>query len=175
MVQSSLTRNGVLMVRAAAGGLCLAFLLGCQPPPPVVQPASPTTTATPAASQPTNPEVAPTTRSSEPTIGDVAAAKANDEQLPAELVEKVEQLIKLTTEYNARAEKITDRQTYLDESGSLAELDNELSDYVQYVESAEPKLTLAQRATLDSKYFSRAKPLIEAKRKHKMRLVSLIQ
>lgn len=90
-----------------------AIALGCKPPPtrqssPLNGPAvhSDATSNTVAAE-------------SKPLVG------AND-VLPAKLVENVEQLIKFTAEYNARAEKIIDRPMYLNQSGSLAELGSEL-------------------------------------------------
>ena len=151
-------------ISAAAVILLAVSLAGCKPPPPAVQPAAgPQQPATP----PQNPQPTATAPSGQ------QAEEATIDGLPAKVVENVEQVIKLTAEYNARAEKITDRQSYLEQSGSLAELENELSDYVQHMEAIEPTLTAAQRATLDSKYFSRAKPLIDAKRQHKMRLVAL--
>lgn len=154
-------------------GLCsvaalTATLSGCKPPPPTSPPN--VVTQQPAVAAPAAGGAAP-----------AAATPAKEPQeelidgLPKAVVENVEQVIKLTAEYNLRAEKITDRQTYLDQSASLAELENELSNYVQYMESIEPTLTAAQQATLDSKYFSRAKPLIDAKRQHKMRLLALLQ
>jgi hypothetical protein len=152
--------------------LCFVTVLapalpGCKPPP-AIQPAAapqPGAASTPAAGASAPAAPAPSNESQEETI----------DGLPKKVVENVEQVIKLTAEYNARAEKITDRQAYLDQSGSLAELENELSDYVQYMESVESTLTPAQQATLDSKYFSRAKPLIDAKRMHKMRMLALVQ
>ena len=144
------------------------LLCGCKPPPPTpaAQPAA-TASATSNAPEPAN--TPPATTDSPP------AATAMVDGLPADVIENYEQLIKLTAEYNARAEKITDRQTYVEQSGSLAELENELSFYVEFMEAAEAKLSAAQRATLDSKYYTRAKPLIDAKRQHKMRLLSLVQ
>jgi hypothetical protein len=145
-----------------AVSLLAASLAGCKPPPPAARP-----TVAP------NPAVA----NSPPHAGIAGkeAEGATVDGLPAKLVENVEQVIRLTAEYNARAEKITDRQTYVDQSGSLAKLESELSDYGLYIAAVEKTLTAAQQATLDSKYFSRAKPLIDAKKQHKERMLSLLQ
>ena len=150
-----------------AASLVVAPLLGCKPPPPSTQ--SPSAQA-PAATN-------PAAKNSPPATGTPGkqAEGATIDGLPAKLVENVEQVIRLTAEYNARAEKITDRQTYVDQSGSLAELESELSDYGLYIDAVEKTLTAAQQATLDSKYYSKAKPLIDAKRQHKMRLLALLQ
>ena len=161
----------VFWVTVAAG--CFATSLpGCKPPPPVPQaPAAANPAATnPAAANSGAANSPPQTASSETT-----PASAAQDELPAKVVENLEQLIKLTVEYNARAEKITDRQTYIDQSGSLSELELELSSYVEYMESVEATLTPAQQAALDRQYVARAKPLIEAKRQHRMRLLSLVQ
>jgi hypothetical protein len=160
------------VLRTLAASLVVAPLLGCKPPPPSAQSpsAQPPAAQAPAAANSAGNSSPPATK----TPGKQAEGATID-GLPAKVVENVEQVIKLTAEYNARAEKITDRQTYLEQSDSLAALENELSDYVQYMEAVEPTLTATQQATLDSKYFSRAKPLIDAKRQHKMRLLALLQ
>lgn len=160
MTRNLSAMNGSV-ARWAASCACLlaGLMLGCKPPPPGAK-----VQAVPQAAEPSG---APAAEKTAPE------AAATVDGLPAKLVENVEQLIKLTAEYNARAEKITDRQTYLAQSGSLAELENELSNYVQYVEAIAPTLTSAQQATLDSKHFSRAKPLIDAKRQHKERMLAL--
>jgi hypothetical protein len=149
-------------MRTLAAGLALTMMLGCKPPAPSSQP-------------PAGASQASTTIPADAKAAVGVAEKLTADGLPAKLIENVEQVIKLTAEYNARAEKITDRQTYIDQSGSLAELENELSLYGQLVDAAESRLTPAQQATLDSKYFVRAKPLIDAKRQHKERMLGLLQ
>jgi hypothetical protein len=148
-------------------GITAALATGCKPPPSAPPPSAPPATA------PSGTAATPVA-TPEATTAQQATA-VNDDGLPAEVIKNYEELIRLTAEYNARAEKITDRQTYSEQSGSLAELENELSNYVQYMESTEATLTAAQRAILDSKYYVRAKPLIDAKRQHKMRLLNLVQ
>ena len=150
--------------RCASTIVAAALLGGCKPPPAAQPPA-----ATGASSTTAAPATTAATSAAQATTTEMV------DGLPAKVIENYEQLIKLTADYNARAEKITDRQAYLEQSGALAEIENELSFYVEYMEATEPTLSAAQRATLDSKYYTKAKPLIDAKRQHKMRLVDLAQ
>jgi len=95
--------------------------------------------------------------------------------IPAELVTKVEELIRLTGEYNALAAQILDVETFKLRRDELSEIENRLSPIVEDVMIAQAKLTSEQSVEFDRTYYdTRAKPLIDAKSAHQRRIHALV-
>jgi len=87
-----------------------------------------------------------------------------------ELVQTVEDLIRVTSEYNQVAATIQDRQSYIKRSDELREIEDRLSPLVQEVEIATDRLSPADKAEFDRQYYdTRAKPVIDQKFAHTRR------
>lgn len=173
----------ILRQRAGLLSLVAATALatwGCEPPPKT----APSTPA-PGAGQGSGatsdnaPAVSPNTPTPPagvPTPSDSGAVpSANDTGgIPPELIKQVEELVRLTKEYNSIAATIQTRDDYVKNLDKLSALDEQLQPYVLGLEVDQAKLSPAARAEFDRKYFEGlAKPVVEEKRGHMRRFPTL--
>lgn len=149
----------------------LGLAVGCEPPPK----------KSPADAAPAVSPNVPTPPAGNPTPSDSGAnpatpATGNANEIPPMLVEKVNELVRLTKEYNALAAKIQTRDDYVKNLDALSALDQQIEPYVIDLEIDQAKLSPAARAEWDRKYFEGlAKPVVEEKRAHLARFRSLSQ
>lgn len=116
---------------------------------------------------------APAAASSESPQADAAPPTPNG--ISAELVSKVEELIRLTEEYNSVAAQVQDAESFKQHRDTLSAIENQLSPVVEEVMIGQGKLTPQQSAEFDRLYYdTRAKPLIEAKAGHQQRIYSIV-
>jgi hypothetical protein len=106
----------------------------------------------------------------------VKPATADSSAISPELVQKVNDLIRSNKEYIALAESIKTLDDYKKNADELSRIEQESSSLVEDVMIAEAKLTAAQKAEFTSKYYeSLAKPTIDLKKQHTMRMQSLLR
>lgn len=140
--------------------LLLLFVIpvGCQPSAPSNSATSPTT--------------APGSNSAPPA----ASAPSTTSQVPPELAQKVEELIRLNDEYCTLAQKVSDLATFREHADELSRLDQESSSVTEDIMIAENKLSPTQRETLNREFFTpRAKPSIDRRRQEKDRIMAYLQ
>ena len=101
---------------------------------------------------------------------------ADPAAISPELVQKVNDLIRSNKEYIALAETIKTLEDYKKNAEELLRIEQESSLLVEDVMIAEAKLSQAQKAEFNSKYFEGlAKPTIELKKQHMARVQSLLR
>ena len=139
------------------GGIAIAafWLLGCgssaKVPPPAAS--SPTAT-TPAATTP---------------------SASNPSAISPELIQKVNDLVRLNKEYSALAGTIQTFDEFKKNADTLSGIEQQLSSLVEDVMIAEAKLPASQKTEFTSKYYDAlAKPVVEEQRRQKARVVALI-
>jgi hypothetical protein len=116
-----------------------------------------------------------------PTPPDSGAAPAagtpaaNDSSgIPPELIKQVNELVRLTKEYNAIAAKVQTLDDYKQHADALRALDEQLEPYVTGLAVEQEKLQPAARAEFERKYYEGlAKPIIEEKFAHTRRFATL--
>jgi hypothetical protein len=170
--ESTTMRNGLLLVMA------LGWMVGCEPPPkkaPVDSAPGPA----PAANAPAVSPSTPTPPAGVPVPSDSgasAAVPAAADGIPPELIQQVNDLVRLTKEYNAIAATIKTRDDYIKNLDALSALDQQLEPYVIGLEVDQAKLSPAARKEFDQKYYEGlAKPVVEEKRAHTRRFLTLVQ
>jgi hypothetical protein len=159
---------------------------GCEPPPK----ATPAGTApsgagqgsgAPAGNAPAASPNTPTPPAGVPTPSDSGAAPAagtsaagDSSGIPPELIKQVNELVRLTKEYNAIAAKVQTLDDYKKHADALNALDEQLQPYVTGVPIEQEKLPPAARAEFERKYYEGlAKPVIEEKFAHTRRFQTL--
>ncbi len=118
-------------------------------------------------------------------VGCGASAKVDPQGQPAtknpsaispELIQKVNDLIRWNKEYITLAETVKTFDDYKKNADALSSIEQQSSSLVEDVMIAEAKLSAAQKAEFNSKYYeSLAKPTIEEKRRQSTRIKSLIR
>jgi hypothetical protein len=101
-------------------------------------------------------------------------ATSSASSISPELVQKVTDLVRLHKEYVAKAKDVKTFDDFKKESDALSGLEQQLSSVVEDIMIAEAKLSPAQKAEFDSKYYAPAKPAIEEQRREKARVTALI-
>jgi len=148
-------------------GIALSGCTDAPPPPPAAAPALPTLPGAAPANSP-----AATPASNAPAIPAVGAGGS----ISPELEGKVNELVRLTKQYNELAASIQDRATYLQKSQELAALQENIEPLVIEIEVAQSKMPPATRAEFERKYFEGlAKPVVDESRRQKARLGALLQ
>lgn len=162
--------------------LCVMFAaVGCNESKPNAKPATTQPVVVAPQVGQANAPVPPTTSSatSPPSHAQVALSPAPSSgtgQFSPELVQTVEDLIRVTTEYNQLAATIQDRQSYIKRSDELREIEDRLSPLVQEVEIATDRMSPADKAEFDRQYYdTRAKPVIDQKFAHTRRFEAFFQ
>jgi hypothetical protein len=88
----------------------------------------------------------------------------------------VEELIRLTAEYNALAAKVVSPDDFRRHAAELQAIEERLAVCVAAVTFGEANLPPAERQAFDNRYYAtRALPLIEAKRAHQRRFKALLE
>jgi hypothetical protein len=155
-------KNGLLLLAT------MVLALGCEPPPktpPSGTPAVSPNVPTPPAGVPT-----PSDSGANPT----APATGTNGGIPPELINKVNELVRLTKEYNAIAAKVQTLDDYKQQQDALNAIDQQLEPYVVDLEIEQAKLSPTARAEFDRKYFEGlAKPIVAEKKAHTDRFLSL--
>src|SRR5262245_29310839 len=101
---------------------------------------------------------------------------ANPAEISPALVQKVNDLIRSNQEYIALAEKVQTFDDYKQNADELSRIGEQNSSLAEDIMIAEAKLSAAQKAEFNSKYFEGlAKPSIELKRQHFQRIQSLVR
>ena len=161
------TRRAVESPRARAwafdvGIVVVVFVLaGCdRDGAPAAQPVAPSATGAPS-----------------PQSGGGGSAGAPEAAggIPAELVRKVDALVRLTAEYDELAAGVTDVESYKRHRDELSRIENELAPVVEDVMIGEAKLTAAEKARFQREHYeARARPLVEARAAHRRRIDQLL-
>jgi hypothetical protein len=92
-----------------------------------------------------------------------------------ELVQKVNDLVRLHKEYVAKAKDVQTFDDFKKEGDALSGLEQQLSSLVEDIMIAEAKLSASEKTEFDSKYYAPAKPAIEEQRREKARIQGLIR
>jgi hypothetical protein len=159
---------------------------GCEPPPKAAPAGAGPSGAgqgsgAPAGNAPAASPNTPTPPAGVPTPPDSGAAPAagtpaaNDSSgIPPELIKQVNELVRLTKEYNAIAAKVQTLDDYKQHADALRALDEQLEPYVTGLAVEQEKLQPAARAEFERKYYEGlAKPIIEEKFAHTRRFATL--
>jgi len=125
-------------------------------------------------------KVAPTTQPAAPAatgqLQPAQPATADPSSISPALVQKVNDLIRSNKEYITLAESIKTLEDYKKSADELSRIEQESSSLVEDVMIGEAKLSEAQKAEFNSKYYeSLAKPTIEQKKRQMMRIQSLLR
>jgi hypothetical protein len=103
------------------------------------------------------------------------AAASGGEAFPPELVHTVEELIRLTGEYNALAAQVTDIEAFKQHREQLSTMETQLSPLVEDIMIAQSKMTPQQQAEFDRQYYdTRAKPLVDERYRQKQRIDAMV-
>ncbi len=103
-----------------------------------------------------------------------ATAKSTSTTISPELVQKVTDLVRLHKEYAAMAQGVQSFDEFKKQSDALSGLEQQISSLVEDIMIAEAKLSAAEKAEFDSKYYTPAKPAIDEQRRQKARITALI-
>ena len=96
--------------------------------------------------------------------------------IPPELIQKVNDLIQVNKEYIALAGTVQTLDDYKKNADGLRSIEERCSSLVEDVMIGEGKLSAAQKGEFTSKYYdSLAKPTIDEKKRHMMRIQSLLR
>ena len=96
--------------------------------------------------------------------------------IPPELIQKVNDLIQVNKEYIALAGTVQTLDDYKKNADGLRSIEERSSSLVEDVMIGEGKLSAAQKGEFTSKYYdSLAKPTIDEKKRHMMRIQSLLR
>ena len=106
--------------------------------------------------------------------GTSPATKTASTTISPELVQKVTDLVRLHKEYAAMAQGIQSFDEFKKQADALSEVEQQISSVVEDIMIAEAKLSAAEKAEFDSKYYTPAKPAIDEQRREKTRISSLI-
>ncbi|MFN0019760.1 MAG: hypothetical protein ACKVP0_16005 [Pirellulaceae bacterium] len=109
------------------------------------------------------------------TNGASTNAKTSTTTISPELVQKVNDLVRLHKEYAAMSKGVQTFDDFKKQSDALSSLEQQLSSLVEDIMIAEAKLSAAEKAEFDSKYYLPAKPAIEEQRREKQRIQGLIR
>ena len=103
-------------------------------------------------------------------------ATSSPSAISPELIQKVDDLIRVNKEYIALAETVKTLDDYKQNADALRSIEERSSSLVEDVMIAEAKLSTAQKAEFTSKYYEAlAKPTIDEKKRHTMRIQSLLR
>jgi hypothetical protein len=103
-------------------------------------------------------------------------ATSSPSAVPPELIQKVNDLISANKEYIALAETIQTLDDYKKNADALRGIEERSSSLVEDVMIAEAKLSATQKAEFTSQYYdSLAKPTIDEKKRHMIRVQSLLR
>ena len=118
----------------------------------------------------------PPTNSTPSSHSSTQPVASKKDPLPSDLVQDVEELIRLTGEYNALAAEVQSPDEYRSRAADLKALERRLALCVTEVTAGEAQLDAGPRQEFDRRYFAtRARPLIEERRKHERRIRALLQ
>ena len=109
-----------------------------------------------------------------PSTGASTNPSNSSPTISPELVQKVNDLVRLHKEYVAKAQEVKTFDDFKRESDALSGIEQQLSSVVEDIMIAEAKLSPAEKAEFDSKYYTPAKPAIEEQRREKARVTALI-
>ena len=105
-----------------------------------------------------------------------AQPSADVTEISPALIQKVNDLIRSNKEYIALAETIKTAEEFKKSSDELSRIEQESSSLVEDIMIAEAKLSAAQQAEFTSKYYDAlAKPTIELKKQHSVRVQALVR
>jgi len=103
-------------------------------------------------------------------------ATSSPATISPELIQKVNDLISVNKEYIALAETVQTLEDYKKNADALRSIEERSSSLVEDVMIGEAKLSTAQKAEFTSKYYEAlAKPTIDEKKRHTMRIQSLLR
>jgi hypothetical protein len=125
---------------------------------------------------PVPPTTSATGSSSQAAVSVSPALSSGAGEFSPELIQTVEDLIRLTSEYNQLADTIQNRESYIQKSEELREIEDRLSPLVEEVMIATDKMSPAVKAEFDRQYYdTRAKPAVDQKVAHTRRFEGFFQ
>lgn len=108
------------------------------------------------------------------STGASTSPSSSSPTISPELVQKVNDLVRLHRKYVAKAQEVKTFDDFKRESDALSGIEQQLSSVVEDIMIAEAKLSPAEKAEFDSKYYMPAKPAIDEQRREKARVTALI-